>query len=175
MAMLLAPRMQGEGKMAMPTAPRVREEGKMAMPLAPRARGEAKASPLAPRVREEGKMALPLAPRERGEGAAKRRVRGSLTNHLRHDEESIAPRRRVARDGIPIERRPRLVRAHRCRIGFARFIEAGRVDFAQLVDVRENLRHLAGHAVEACVVELEMGEVGNAARFLAIDLHAARS
>jgi hypothetical protein len=40
-----------------------------------------------------------------------------------------------------------------------------------LVDVREDIRHLPGESVESGIVELEMREIGDPARFGAVDFH----
>ena len=45
------------------------------------------------------------------------------------------------------------------------------VDFIELVDIRKDLRHLTGETIACRIVEFEMREIGNAARFRAIDFH----
>src|ERR1041384_7064790 len=56
----------------------------------------------------------------RGETCARASVKGrsrtSLTDHLRHDEKSILPVRRIRGHRFAVERRTRLVVAHRRRL-----------------------------------------------------------
>src|SRR5437762_14202640 len=84
------------------------------------------------------------------------RSRRSVTDHLRHDEKSVAPRRSIRRDGVAIERRSWLVIAHRRSRIAAVLFESFDVDFIELIDIRENFRHFAGEAIECRVVEFEM-------------------
>src|SRR4051794_3503896 len=68
--------------------------------------------------------------------------RRSLTaDHLRHDEKSVDPIGRIALGERAIDRRPWRVLAERRRIGRRMLLEALDVDLAQLIDVREDLRH----------------------------------
>src|SRR3954453_21904777 len=85
------------------------------------------------------------------------RCRRSVTDHLRHDEVAvIAERRRVRGDRIAIDGRTGYIVAQRRRVGGGGPFESGPVDFAELVDVRKDLRHLAGHAFERGIVELQV-------------------
>src|SRR4051812_20698012 len=96
------------------------------------------------------------------------RCRRSVTDHLRDDEVAVvAERRPVRRNGIAIDGRTRHIVAQRRRIRGRGPFESGDVDFAQLVDVRKDLRHLAGHAFERGIVELQVRQFGDALRFVA--------
>src|SRR5436309_10067461 len=97
---------------------------------------------------------------------------GSLTDYLRHDEVAIAPGRRIAGHIVAGDTGLHFVVTHR---GFAQCGAgnlAGVVNFAELIDVREDLGHLGGHALQRGVIEFQMSQVCDATRFVARDFHA---
>src|SRR5258708_25481622 len=95
----------------------------------------------------------------------------SLTaDHPGHDEESVAPRWRVARGELAVDRRTRYIFAHRRRRGWREHYVAD-IDFGKLVDVAQDLRHLARHPIQPVIIEFQVGQIGNAPRFLTRDLH----
>src|SRR3954465_3820799 len=100
------------------------------------------------------------------------RLRSSLTEHLRKDERAGgAERGSIRRDRRASDRRPRHILAQWRGLGRQTAIESGDVNLAQLIDVRKDLRHLAGHPVQTGVIEFEMRQSSDAFCFLAIDLH----
>ena len=80
----------------------------------------------------------------------------------------IAPCRRVALDSFARNARTRDIIAKRCGTDI---LVGAAFDLAQLIDVRKDLRHLIGHALQAGIIEFEMRELGDVLRFFRTDLH----
>src|SRR5437763_5754444 len=96
----------------------------------------------------------------------------SLTDHLRHDEMAAVPGGRVAL-GIDAPGAHDVIAQRRRQAGLQPGVLRN-LHLRQLVDVRQDLRHLRRHAIERRLVKGEMGEIGDLLRVVAGDLHAAR-
>ena len=108
------------------------------------------------RVARLGPRQLEQLTHRRSPSARRRSRRATPARCARRSSRSIEGRGSSSRSGVTAS---------------SRSSNPSDVDLAQLVDVGEDLRHLRGHAVEARVVEFEVRQPGDAARFVAIDLH----
>src|SRR5438128_1489128 len=73
---------------------------------------------------------------------------GSLTDHLRHDEVAVAPGRRIAGHIVAGDTGFRFIVTQWSFAGEGAGAPLRNVNFAELIDVRQDLGHLRGHPVE---------------------------